>query len=530
VTTMVPTQRVHIIPRLFSDEGLTKKASLNAIASGLDYAARLLVGFFIMPLLVAGLGDFYFGVWQMLLRFVGYVTPASGRPTQALKMVLANQQASTDYDSKRRYVGSALAVWAMFLPLMLILGGLLTYLVPYWVRSPGKDFPHVRIAAALLVGNLVITTLFAVPRSVLEGENRAYKRMGLSALLTLLGGGFVWLALHLKMGIVGVAGATLAATIMTGFFYLQVARTYAPWFGIAMPDFKAARQFLSLSWWFLGWNLIMNLMIASDVVVLGLLDSVEAVTDYSLSKYAPETLITVVAIVAFGIAPGLGSIIGTGSLQKAARVRAEMMTLTWLIVTVLGFTVLLWNRSLIRLWVGAEHYVGTIPSLLIILVVMQFVLIRNDGNFIDLTLRLRRKVLMGLVSTMVSLAAAALLVGYFGLGVVGLCAGLIIGRLILTLGYPVLVGRYLQISLSSQLRAALRPFWVTLSLFLLASAWDSLSSADRSASVTGWIGLALAVGVTFVCSLCISFYFGLSHSQRSDVLRRISYAFAIGER
>ncbi len=529
-TAPIVVQKLRYIPLFFSDDSLTKKASLNAVAACLDYAARLLVGFLTTPLLVAGLGDFYFGVWRMLLSLVGYVSPASGRPTQALKMVLANQQSSTDYDKKRRYVGSALAVWAMFLPLMLVLGGLLTWFAPRWVKSPAGYFGHVRFAAALLVANLAVATLVALPQSVLEGENRAYKRMGLSALLTLLGGGIIWLVLHLKMGIVGVAGATLATTLMTGLFFLQVARTYAPWFGIAMPDFQAARQFLNLSWWFLAWNLIMNLMMASDIVVLGFLDSVQAVTDYSLCKYAPETLVSLVAIMAFGIAPGLGGIIGAGSLQKAARVREEIMSLTWLTVTILGFTVLLWNRSFLRMWVGAGHYVGTLPSLLIIVVVMQFVLIRNDGNFIDLTLRLRDKVLMGGLSVTISLIAAALLVGYFRLGIVGLSAGLILGRSILTFGYPMLVGRHLRISLWSQVRGALRPFLVTSLLFALASVLDSYSFSGMTGFGRGWFGLALSVGITTVSSACLAFYLGLSPLQRSNLLQRVSYVLAVGNR
>ena len=95
---------------------------------------------------------------------------------------------------------------------------------------------------------------------------------------------------------------------------------------------------------------------ASDVVVLGMLNSVELVTTYSLTKYTPETLTSFVAIVVFGITPGLGGIVGAGNLQKAARVRSEIMLLTWLVVTVVGVVILLWNRTFIRLWVGAEYY------------------------------------------------------------------------------------------------------------------------------------------------------------------------------
>src|SRR5438309_5501147 len=40
---------------------LTQRASLNAIASLLDYAAKLVVGFVVTPIVVAGLGRSLFG-------------------------------------------------------------------------------------------------------------------------------------------------------------------------------------------------------------------------------------------------------------------------------------------------------------------------------------------------------------------------------------------------------------------------------------------------------------------------------------
>ena len=137
--------------QLFSDSTLTKKATLNAFAAGLEYCASLLVGFLITPLLVGILGDFYYGAWQFLLRSVGYISPASGRPTQALKWTLANLQNSTDYDLKRRYVGSTLLVWLIFLPLMIILGAILTWFVPYWIKAPANYFWSIRLASGLLV-------------------------------------------------------------------------------------------------------------------------------------------------------------------------------------------------------------------------------------------------------------------------------------------------------------------------------------------------------------------------------------------
>jgi len=514
-------QNIKVFPKFFSEKSLTKKASLNALASTLDYAAHLIVAFLITPLMVIGLGDYFYGAWQILNRLVGYISPASGRPTQALKFTLAKEQASTDFDKKRTYVGSTLAVFALFLPVMGVFGGLLTWFVPYWIKTPPQYVWSVRIACGLLVVSLITTTLVAVPRSVLEGENKGYKRMGISTLLVFVGGGLTWLALYLETGIIGVAGSSLATSIIVGIFFFSVVRSYVPWFGVARPSWREVREFLGVSWWFMAWNLIMMLMMVSDVVVLGMLNSVESVTSYSLCKYAPEVSISVVAIMVFGILPGLGGIIGSGDLERASKVRGEIMTFTWLVVTVLGTGVILWNRTFVGLWVGGKHFVGGLPDLFIILVIFQFVFIRNDANVIDLTLRLSRKVILGAVSVAISILAAGILVHFFKMGIIGLCFGIMLGRLILSVQYPILIGRVLQIQTSSQIRAILRPALTTAVLFFAAFILDGLLPTGKWHSLSGWIAFLFSAGMTFLVILVAAFYGGLSKKQRKEVFRRV---------
>jgi O-antigen/teichoic acid export membrane protein len=515
------------ISKLFADKNLTKKASLNAIASALDYGTRLVVGFLVQPIMVSGMGDFYYGIWQILLRLIGYITPAGGRPAQALKMTLANQQMIATDDEKRRYVGSSIIIWLIFLPIMGILGGLLTWFVPYWIKSPAESYFIIRIAAAILVFNLIISNLSTVPASALEGENLGYKRMGLSAFLVVLGGGLTWLAVYLNTGIIGVGVATLLITLLTGMFYLWVMHDFAPWFGVARPSLSDVRKLLGLSWWFLAWNLIMNLMTASDVVILGVLLSVQTVTDYSLSKYAPETLISIVAIVVFGILPGLGGIIGAKNFEKANQVRGEIMAFTWIIVTTLGTVILLWNQAFISLWVGSQHYVGIIPNLLIVIVVMQFILIRNDGNVIDLTLQLKQKVVMGAISVGLSLGIAILLIKWLGLNIIGICLGLIVGRLMLSIGYPTLVGRLLGISFISQIKSSIRPAFVTVVLFSGATFVNSLITKIYFTGVKGWLILGLLIVVSLSLILFSTFYTGLTKYQRSSIIERLQAILSI---
>jgi len=501
--------------RWLSDEGLTRKAYLNALAATVEYGSRLIVGFIINPILVAGLGGYLYGIWQILLRVFSYISAASGRPTFALTWSLANQQASADYERKRQSIGSTIIVWLLFLPVLIIIGGLLTWFIPSLLKIPMEYSWSIRLVGGLLVANLIMKTLSSVPQAVLQGENMGYKRMGLSAVLVLVGGGLTALALYLDTGLIGIATANLTITFLTGIFFLQVVRAYVPWFGIARPSFEAVRQFLGLSGWFIVWDVINQLMIASDIIVLGVFASVELVTTYSLTKYVPESLMSFVGTLVFGITPGLGGIIGAGDLQKAVRLRSEIMSLTWLIASIVGTTTLLWNQSFIQLWVGAKYYAGSTSTLLIILMVTQFALIRNDASIIDLTLNLRRKVLMGGLSFAVSLVFSGILVGVFNLGITGVCVGFIIGHSILSLGYPWLIGRFLGDSLLSQLKRVPRAAFTSVLLFGLGF------SVNGFLTVNTWIGLVLSVGMTLVVVSLLAFYISLSSDQRKHIWRRI---------
>jgi len=507
---------------LFSDSSLTKKASLNALASGLEYVAKLLVGFFVTPVLVAGLGDYYYGVNQVLSRLMGYLQPASGRPTQALKMKLANQQMVAVDEEKRKFVGSTLVILGYFLPLTVIAGSIITWFAPVWLKATPESYSTIRIASGVLVLDMILFNLSNVPRSALEGENLGYKRMGISALLVLFAGGLIWLAVILKTGLVGVTVAAVISTLISGFFYLLVVRNYAPWFGIRRASRQDNREFLALSIWFMLWNLINTLMMASDVVILGLFNSVQSVTNYTLTKYAPETTINIIAIAVFSILPGLGGIIGSGDMVKAARVRSEIMSFTWWILTVFGATILLWNQSFLALWVGNSHFPGGFTNLLIVLMVSQFVILRNDANVIDLTLKLKRKVILGLISVTLSIGLAIFFVSSLDLGIPGVIAGIMCGRTVLSVAYPLMVGKMIKIPVIRQVAALFRPMVVTLVLFFgFVSIGGKLAQWD-SFLTSSWIGLVLSVGLTFICILMVTFFAGFSAKQRVAIRHRIT--------
>ena len=493
--------------------GLTHKAYLNGFASLLDTVVKGGVMAFVTPLLVASLGSSMFGVWQILGRLVTYMHPADGRPTQALKWVIASRQGVDDAESKRRYVGSALGVWLLFLPLLIAVSVGLVFAAPYVTQvSPELYFP-VRIACTLLAVNFLLMQLVSLPDAVLRGMNLGYKRMGLQAGLSIVGGLFTLSVLYLGGGLIGLAGAQVILAGITGVLFLLAVKKFVPWFGIVRPRWGEVRSFFKLSIWWSAWTVVNKFLKASDILILGLIASSSAVTIYTLTGFASVTLLSVVTILLHAIAPGLGGVIGQQHFARAAALRAEMMTLSWLMLTAFGSTILIWNRSFVSLWVGAEHYAGFWTNLLIVLMAVQLIFIRNDTYVIDLTLQLREKVVMGVVAVVISITLSAALIPR--LGIAGLCLGMIAGRLSLTIAYPFVIRK--------RFGPVAKPRWLQTARLALTMLFMFGASAylGNILDAANWSNFVLNAGVSFGLALVVALVAGLAADARRTLAGRL---------
>ncbi|MFB3737384.1 MAG: lipopolysaccharide biosynthesis protein [Candidatus Velamenicoccus archaeovorus] len=504
-----------VTARVLSDQSLTKKASLNAAASTAEQVARITVGLLITPFLVSRLGDAAYGIWQVLQRLIGHASPASGRPGEALKWSIAHDQSSTDHERKRRQVGNAVAVWALFVPVLALVGGVLAWFSPVWLGVHAASFTTVRLAAGLLVVDAIVFGLLCLPQAVLQGENLGYKRLGISIMLVVASKTVLGVAVYLGFGLVGMGVAEIAGTVFWGVMYIQITRSRVAWFGIAKPSFAEVRGFIRLSWWFLVWNLVMQVMNASDVTVLGVLTSPALVTTYTLAKYLPQAIIVAVATLIFAVMPGLGGLIGAGQLRRAVRIRNETMSLVWLFTVAAGTTVLAWERSFLGLWIGERYYPGAVAILLIMLMVFQWSLIRVDSNIIDLTLNLRRKVLLGMLSAVLSAGLACVFLSVFHLGIIGLVIGFMLGRAIQSIAYPLMIGRTLGIPVPDQLRGLVRPGLATAALFGVSATVGAVAQAGS------WFVLVAGTGTTALVASVLALAFGLPPRQRRFVWNRV---------
>src|SRR5438105_5934992 len=251
--------------------------------------------------------------------------------------------------------------------------------------------------------------------------------------------------------------------------------------------------------WLSVGELLAKLLLASDVLVLGWIISPAAVTTYVLTSYAARTGTGVFAFTASAAMPGLGGVLGKKQFASAVKIRHELRMLTWLFTTMIGATILAWNHSFLHLWDGSKNYAGPCVDLLIVCVAVQTAFIRTDAYNIDAALRPRARVIFGAVSVVATLAVGIVLTHV--LGILGICIGLLAGRAIQSVAYPLIVHSCLQkpkLNRAESL-AAVRMAVTTAMLFAAANAAGRLLVAPGWAL---WLGGVLAT-LAFVTAITL---------------------------
>lgn len=498
------------------ERNLTQSTFLNAASSLFNYGTGIVVAFILNPLLLAFLGAELFGTWKICQRLLTYVSATDGRASQALKWTIASRRSTSETEQKQREIGCAIIVWLRFLPLILVAGGLLSWFSPHFIHDlPARYFTITRLTCAVLVVNLLLFPLKSIPESVMVGMNLGYKTTWINAFGNLLGGILMALAAWIGWGLVGLATALLVASLFRGGAILFQARRKLPWFAVRKPEKGEVGEFFNFSIWVLAWTFVNKFLLSSDIIILGLISSAGLVASYSLTFYAVQTLINLSAILVTSGMPGMGDIVGRGELKKASAVRSEIMVSSWLMAVVVGSMVLLLNRPFITLWVGAEHFVGFGQNLLMVILMTQLIFIRNDAFIVDVTLKIRTKVLWGGFSTVVGLTLALLLGRYLASPIAGVLTGLIGGRLILSILYPWLVGRHFQENFLKLTPRVIRQTFVLAILFGVSG-----YSAPRI-NIQTWPELFILGIISLLTVSGVAFVLGLDAEQKRQMMFRV---------
>lgn len=489
---------------------LTKTALLNGIQLAVDQIARMLVGFILTPILVTQLGSVLFGVWQILQKSSLQVAALDGRSSEVLKWVIAGQQNNTDDEAKQRAVGSAVICFLLFIPILVLAYAILIIYLPYYLNLNVGQILDVRYAIIILCIGAVILVAADLFEATIRGMNLAYKLTGVQAVVLVLGG---FLSAFVALKGYGLPGLALVQVIVSLLFitsYYVVARRHVQWLGMSKPSSNEVRQSFNRSKWYTLWAFISVWLFTGDVIVLGVLVEPEFVSKYVLTMYVSQIMTVAILTAVSSALPGLAGIIGKGEYKRAELLRQESILYSWWLSVTICSTVILFNYSFISLWVGEQYYAGHTLNFLIAICVMQLVFIRHDANMLNLALDVRKKVMLGFVSALVTLVLMLILVPRYELA--GLCTAILLGRGILSVAYPIIVGDFLKSGNKNII--SLRHLFFTTSLLLFS--W----ALSRDVYLDSWWKLMLGAVLSSAVIFILVYWIGTSASEKRLIINR----------
>lgn len=495
-------------------ENLKQRAYLNTVSSLVDYIANRLTGLFVNPFIIAGLGTSLFGIWQMLGQLTGYVNIADTRSSQVLKWTVAQKKDTATAEELRSDAGAAFVVLLFVVPVVLIAGSIISWYAPHITHADKAHYNLIRITCSILIFSILVFKFFDLFEAVLRGMNLSFKRMGVRAVIVIIGGGLKILAVTLGYGLIGLAAVHLLDSLLIGISYYVVVKRNIEWFGFSKPKRANVLKFGKLSAWYLadaGANVVNT---SSDKLLLGIIAGPVTVAFYTLTKFFPAAMQGLVNMLIVGIMPGLGKLLGLKEYDKIRDVRKSIHSITLLMTTAFGATIMIFNHSFINAWVGSGHFAGHTANLLIMIVTIQDTFVKNDSGIISATLDIRKKFFLTIISGALFVGFAIILVGK--LGIAGLCLSLIASRLFLFLGQRKILASIMKTETRASLITNYRSF-LTCLLLLVFTGW--LATQIGSVGIYQLIVFAPAV---FVITLCVFSFFGLSKADRSALRQTIS--------
>lgn len=460
----------------------TERAWLTAATSLLQDGAGLFVGLVVTPIVLRGLGAELYGGWLIVVQMVGYLALTDLSPMSVLKLTLATEQHLDDVATKRRQIGAALVGAALALPLYVVGGAGLIWAAPWLIHVNPEHVGGIRWALALLVLNLCLGNFMSVPRVVLRGMNLDYKAMGFRSSIAVVTGLLDIAVIKLGMGLPGLAANKVLGAVVFGGVQYVVARRALPWFGASRPCRSDVRRLLAFSFWLFLSSFGYLLSESSDMVLIGWVLGPAASVSYYLTRSLIRTLSQPLSTLLQSVNPGLGELFGRRALGILSNVWLEMQGIAIGFLTVLGCIVLALNRSFVDLWVGPEYFAGSATNVWLVLAASQGVISRGNGAFLDACLAVKQRVILHLASAIASTVLGLAFMKVWG--VAGMVGGVVLGQIILTIGYPIL--------LQGVIRQPAARYWSSMTRLLFAGLVLGIPAALIGASLRSlsWLELA----------------------------------------
>lgn len=325
----------------------------NLAFNWISHAANMVVLFFLSPFVIHTLGKIEYGIWSLLIVLTGYMGILDLGVRQSTGRYITLYLGRKDHAKIDQTVRTGLGFFSLIGIMILTIGTGLGWLFPSFFSSVPESYHGlVKILLPVLAIKVWLSVCSAVFSSILIAHDRFDIARGVD--LVVLAARTIGTILFLKQGC-GITGLTIVAVVsniigLLGNWYLarRIYPSLRAWPLVLSRE--RVRELLNYGIAAFIWAISVKIIGQTDLVIVGALISIEAVTIYSVGAmliFYSSTLIRQIGRTFFP------------AVQRAAA-RHEMDTVRWLFLRqvrlgfifgvpmYVGFTV--FAEPFIRLW------------------------------------------------------------------------------------------------------------------------------------------------------------------------------------
>lgn len=494
----------------------------NAASNWSGVAVNAIVLFLLTPFILREIGTTRYGIWVLTSSIIGYYGMLDLGFRAGINQYLTRSLALSDLRQASGVLSTAVVALSVLGLVMVLLSIGAAVLAPRIFGLPA-EVVHEAFWCIMIVGATASIQCVLSPFSAIFVAVQRFDLSNLigisSRILTALG---IVIALKLDSGLIGVAAATGAGTVVDYLVRWRVAVTLVP--GLKVTRREASMEHVRRVGSFGLWNFLISISsyvyLHMQPLLIAAFLPVSAIAHYALAAgvwYQINGLFTPLGQVLYPAAAALDAQGDRSALNQVFRDGSRLLLLAVIPTALIAFV---WANDFYRLWIGPEYLSGepyvSVAFLLKVLLLGTVLSYFSNvaGQILMASGHVRQLALIQVSGAILNLTISLLLIQHLGL--LGLAIGSVLAVVLVdVLGVPIALRRLTGMNVGKLVRDA----WGYLSL-LCATLVFVFLAIRRASPPDTWRALLLN-GLLAGCAAIIAVIaLGLTAEERHRFIER----------
>jgi O-antigen/teichoic acid export membrane protein len=437
------------------DRNSKRQIVINAAANTGLMVVKVVVVFFVSPILVHGLGDTRYGVWMFVDSIIAYMMLGNFGVDQAVMRFVAKYDGLGDRDHINRVVNTSIAALAC-------VGGAIlavAFCTAWFWESPfgvGVEMADEARWLFLLLGvSLAVGLPMGVPFAMLAGLGRFPARSAVAMTSLLVRSGLLVAVAVSGGGLVTIGVVLLANRVMEVGLSLLVARHCFPQLAFS-PRYVDRQTLRTIGAYgaqvFLG-SVAYMVVGQTAPLVIGAFMSPESLTFFSIGSSLPGYAVYILAAMVLVITPAVSKWEATGNLAMIRSLFIKVTRYSLYVAVPVGLGLLILGRPFLGLWMGPQYADACYTTIAICSISLPLsVASLVAGRTLDGIGKVRPMAILLILRAILTIGLSVALVRPYGIE--GVAWGVSIALAVCALGGTIVACRYLELSFAALVRRA----------------------------------------------------------------------------